>query len=121
MDKVIQTEFNKQFPFILSRAIISTAMKTVSQYYAQKELGDLGGFAVALYQIATTSADTRIWNTLPKEFQVAKIKVPKNNIVQVGVNGVRKLEINVAENKNSLIFIKQPTTLTNMVYDVIEL
>ena len=43
MDRVVQTEFKKRYPMILSRAIASTLIKTYAQYYAQQELGDLGG------------------------------------------------------------------------------
>jgi len=120
MDNIIQAEFNKQFPFILTRAIISTAIKTTSQYFAQKA-NPYAGLAVALYQLATNSADIRIWNTLPKEFHIAKIKLPSDNVIHIGIDGVYTLDINVAENKNALIYIKQPTATSAMIYDVIEM
>lgn len=121
MDRVVQTEFKKRYPATVARAITSTLIKTFGQYLAQKELGTLGGFAAGLYQLATTSADIRIWTALPKEFQIAKITAPDNGIIMVETPAGNHLNVNVPRKKNSLVYIKIPTGNAEIVYDVISI
>ena len=70
MDNIIKAEFDKDLPGIVSRAIVSVIIKTSTQYIVKKELGAAAEIFAAVYQAATTSADIRIWSSLPKEFQV---------------------------------------------------
>jgi len=80
MDRVIQTEFKKDFQGILTRAIISATTKAIAQYAAQKNedsSAQLASLLVAAYSYATTAADVRIWTTLPKNFQVARDKLER--------------------------------------------
>ena len=121
MDRVVQTEFKKRYPATVTRAITSTLIKTFVQYYAQKEFGDLAGFAAALYQGATTAADIRIWTALPKEFQIAKINTPNNGVIILETPTGGKINVTVPQNSNSLVYIKIPTSGAKIVYDVISM
>lgn len=121
MDRVVQTEFKKKYPATVTKAVVSTLIKTYGQYRAQKEYGDLGGFAAAFYQIATTSADIRIWTALPKEFQVAKITTPKDGIVSLETPVGDKINVPVPKDNDSLIYVKIPAKGTRIVFDVIKL
>lgn len=126
MDRVIQTEFDKQFPWILSRAVTSAAIKTAAQYFA-REVGDNIGYGmgaisqlgVTLYQVTTTSADIRMWTALPKEFQLAKIKTPADGRVTIGAEGAKSVTIQVPKHQNSLIYIKSAVKGAKWIYDVI--
>lgn len=121
MDRVIQTEFKKQYPAIVTRAIVSTLIKTYAQYSAQKEYGDVGGFATTFYQLATTAADIRIWTALPKEFQIAKIDTPSDGILSIETPTGEEINVTIPNDNDSLIYIKIPTNGAKMVYDVIKM
>ncbi len=117
MDNVIQTDFKKRYPWIVSRALISAIAKTTAQYIAQKQLGPWGGLAASLLQLATTSADIRIWSALPKEFQIAKIKLPSDNLIRISVPNKAATHIKLEANKNQLIYIKIPKSYSPITYN----
>jgi hypothetical protein len=121
MDRVVQTEFKKRYTATVTRAVTSTLIKTFGQYLAQKEFGNLGGFAVALYQGATTAADIRIWTALPKEFQIAKVKTPNSGIITLETPTGSKINVAVSKNNNSLVYVKIPTSGAKIVYDVLKM
>lgn len=79
LDPLAFNEFRKQLPFIITRAMLSTTIKTLAQHVAlQAVQGDsiaelfvsLGG---AFAQM-TTQADLRISTMMPNSFHVIKIK-----------------------------------------------
>lgn len=121
MDRVIETEFKDEYPLILTRAIISALVKTSGQYLAKKKFGELGGWAAACYQGATTCADLRIWSALPKEFQVAKIVTPTNGQIIIAPPSGPDIKVQVPMHGNSLVYIKTPSRNVKMVIDVIKL
>jgi len=121
MDRVIQTEFKMRYPLIVTRAVISMLMKTYTQYLAQKHFGNIGGLLAAIYQLATTAADIRMWTALPKEFQVAKIATPEGGSVIIATPGGKTYKVSVPREKNSLIYVKIPTKGARVVIDVMEL
>ena len=121
MDRVVETEFNKRYPFVLARAVVSALIKTYGQYLAQSEYGTLGGLAGAIFQAATTSADIRIWTALPKEFQIAKIETPKDGIFFLETPSGNKTRVEVPKNENSLLYVKIPVLEADAVFDVIKM
>jgi len=122
MERVIQTEFEKDYKGILTRAVISSIIKTTAQYYATKKYGAKAWIISYLFQAATTSADIRIWTGLPKDFQIAKIKCPKDGLVTIATpkNG-NKIEVKVPANESSLIYVKIPQEGSNISYSVLKL
>lgn len=121
MDRVIQTEFNKDFKGILTRTIISTTSKAAAQYALDKK-GDssakLASFLVAAYQFATTAADVRIWTTLPKDFQVARFPIPADRQITINPSGGQSFQIEIPPCKNSLVYVKIPFRQAKPVYDI---
>jgi len=89
--------------------------KTGGQYGAL--LGDLS----TLYQIASTSADIRIWSALPKEFQVAKVAAPTDGHLTVTAPNGFAFDVPVPKDKNSLVYVKIPTNNVPPVFDVLEM
>ncbi len=122
MDRVIQTEFNKDFKGTLTRAIISTTAKAVAQYALEKK-GDssskLASLLVAAYSFATTAADVRIWTTLPKDFQVARFPIPSDRLITIEPPGEESFQIKIPTCKNSLVYVRIPFRLARPVYDVV--
>lgn len=77
MDRVVQTEFQRRFPGIVTRALVSATVKAV----AQKQINDNAGQYGALFSLAgnlmasmTSAADVRSWRTLPGQFSVARLR-----------------------------------------------
>lgn len=122
MDRVIQTEFEKDFKGILTRAIISATSKAVAQYALSKQ-GDSGAnavsFLVAAYSFATTAADVRIWTTLPKDFQAARLNIPENRLIKINPPGGQSFQIEIPPCNNALVYVKIPFRQAKPVYDII--
>jgi len=87
VDNLIAWEFKRRLPSIVTREIIRAAVKTLIQYEANRRLGLFAGIATAVYQAATTKADTRQWYWLPKEIQVARVEFQPNQPIRVTVPG----------------------------------
>jgi len=121
MDRVVQTEFKKRYPMILSRAIASTLIKTYAQHLAQQELGDWGGIAVALYQAATNSADTRMWTALPKNFQVARVPAPKDGQLTLAFPNGSNQAVQLKSGQSALVYVKAVTSTVPPLIKVMEL
>jgi len=121
MDKVVQTEFRKRYPIILRRAILSSTLKTGIQVQAQKKIGFFGGLVAGIIQEATTGADLRIWTALPKNFQVAKVSIPKSGVLSVSTPDGKEMKIPISANENSLVYVKLPSIGGEPYYDVISM
>ncbi|MBI9091984.1 MAG: hypothetical protein JEZ12_22455 [Desulfobacterium sp.] len=120
MDRVIQTEFKKDLPGIITKAVISALLKTYAQYEAQKEFGDLGGIIGGVYQLVTTSADVRIWTALPKNFQVARVVRPENGMLRIVAPGAEPMDVQLPETRFSVIYVKIPQKGTKPVYEILK-
>ena len=122
MDRVIQTEFSKDFKGILIRAIISATAKTVAQYALEKQNSNASSMAslfMAVYSYASTAADVRIWTTLPKNFQVARFKKPKNGKLKIIPPGSIPLDIDIPDCNNAIVYVRIISNQAVPVYKVI--
>ncbi len=122
VDRVVQTEFNKDFKGILARAIISATTKAVAQYALQEEGSEGSMFAsifVAIYSFATTTADVRIWTTLPRDFQVARLSIPADRCLTIVPPGAASFEVKIPPCKNALVYVRMPFSQARAVCDVI--
>ncbi|MGA2071056.1 MAG: hypothetical protein ABSG97_06870 [Sedimentisphaerales bacterium] len=109
MERVIETEFNKDFKGILMRAIASAAVKTAAQAVLSRKNGDggrLAAFLVGAYSAATTAADVRIWTALPKDFQVARCAIPKNSPLLIFTPGNTLFEADIPPCRNAIVYIR---------------
>lgn len=119
MDRVIQTEFKKEFPLKVAEAISSSLVKALIQYKTQKEAGPMGGLVAALYQAATTHADTRSWSSLPKEVQLARVRKPKNNTLSINAPGLpAPLKIDLPDSRFTVIYVKATTPGSTPAYKI---
>ncbi|MCL6271267.1 hypothetical protein M3P05_15175 [Sansalvadorimonas sp. 2012CJ34-2] len=107
MDKIIKAEFKEEFTYILIKELARATLKTYAQQRMNKTNPTAGALMTA-YQLATTSADIRSWTTLPKEFQVARIKRPANGSITLSAPGMIE-PLNVEINKDSqfnIVYVK---------------
>ena len=121
MDRVIQTEFSKDYPGILTRAIISATAKAIAQYALEKQdssESSLASIFVAAYSYATTAADVRIWTSLPKEFQVARFPKPKDGKLKVKRPGSVSVEINIPDCNNAVVYVRITTDQAEPIFEV---
>lgn len=108
IDDIFIAEFNKKMPVIISKAVTKLTLQTVAQAAMQKELGDLGGIAMSIYSIITTSADTRSWYSLPKNVQLAKIDKRGTDLI---LNiGDQEYKVEVSKEGNSIVHVRVPVT-----------
>jgi len=119
MDSVIFTEFNYSYGDILTRAIFSAALKTYAQYEAKRE-NPYMGLAAAAFQLLTNHADIRSWNTLPKDFQVTRVKIPKSNKLLLRT-GAHNMEVELLESsKHAIVYVKIATATSKPSVTVME-
>lgn len=122
MDRVIQTEFSKDYKGILTRAIISATAKAVAQYAIEKQDSSgssISSILVAAYSFATTAADVRIWTTLPKDFQIARFPKPKNGKLKVTPPDSASFEINIPSCNNAIVYVRITVNQAEPVYEVL--
>jgi hypothetical protein len=122
MDRVVQTEFSKDFKGILTRAIISTTAKAIAQYAVEKQdssASSLASLFVAAYSYATTTADVRIWTTLPKDFQVARFPKPKNGRLRITPAGANPFEIDIPDCNNAIVYVRITANQAEPIFEVI--
>ena len=121
IDRVVQTEFKKDFEGILARAIVSAAAKAAAQYALEEEgseFSQLASIGMGIYSLASTAADVRIWTMLPKEFQVARFSMPADRRVRIMPCGGEAFEIEISPCTNALIYVRIPFSGGEAVYDV---
>jgi hypothetical protein len=66
--------------------------------------GIFGAIAGAVYQLAMNKADTRMWTSLPKDFDVAR--VPSGGTITVTGDGKKLAEVETDPSKNYMIFVR---------------
>jgi hypothetical protein len=124
MDRVIHSEFKKDFDAALLRAIISTTAKVIAQY-ALTSQGSSGAsllaMGIAAYSFMTNDADIRIWTALPKDFQFAKLPRPQNNILKITPANCQTFDIQLPNCNNVLVYIKIVQRNAKPVYEIIPL
>ncbi len=141
MDKVIKTEHKKRFPLIVQKAVASMALKTYLQYRVKRDIQkkrakreklqkepdfkDIGkqfmetliSTSTTIYSAVTDRADTRSWLSLPKEFQVARVKLTGKPIQIYNPKNELLADIDIENGKNTIIFIKIPDKTTGATYE----
>jgi len=121
MERVIQTEFKKDFKGILARAIASAAVKAAVQEFLEDEDDDfdIAAILMGLYSYATTAADVRIWSALPKDFQVARCEIPKNGMLLITAPDGCGFEVNIPACRNAIVYVKIIRAGATPVYEVL--
>jgi len=94
MDAIVRREFNDLLPSIITKSIISTAVKAGAQYGVKQAAGNgwaglATNVAFSVYQATMNDADLRTWTTLPKQIQIARIETPADGLLVIGNIPVR--------------------------------
>ncbi|HCE45748.1 MAG TPA: hypothetical protein DET40_19570 [Lentisphaeria bacterium] len=89
MDSVVSQEYKEIFPGMITRLVISTLVKeaaTAAAVAGASQVHGAGGIAAVVGTVIVTSAykytfntaDTRCWQTLPREYQVTQLPLPSD-------------------------------------------
>ncbi|MRI33994.1 hypothetical protein EOPP23_13440 [Endozoicomonas sp. OPT23] len=107
MDRIVKAEFKEQFNYILFKEIVRATAKTITQRNIAKK-DSTAGLLFAVAQMATTSADTRSWTSLPKEFQLTRFKRPASGVVSLAMPGMEQsLDVNIDKNSQfNIVYVK---------------
>jgi uncharacterized protein len=65
--------FEEKQPALLLRAVARGLAKYLAKKKAEKEGGEAAGFALNIFGLATETADTRSWSTLPEKILLAQL------------------------------------------------
>lgn len=121
MDTVVGQAFKDELPTIITKTLISTAVKATAQFGVNKAMENEDAMArlfikilLAVVQASVNIADTRTWTTLPKEFQYCRIPTPADRKIELSaVGGAQKSEVTVAEGTVNLVYVKSISTTNN--------
>lgn len=113
MDAVVAREFKSEQPGVIARTIVSSALKALASYEAQKRAGDIGMIAGLLYQAASTQADLRTWTSLPKEFHVCRVTTPTDRAIGISTSRGGSANVTIIDGLINIVYIKDfgPNTL----------
>jgi len=123
MDAILAQEFDERLPGIITRTVISTLIKEATYRAAQiaaykssnnaaVQLASLAAVTVAgsAYRYAMNTADTRCWETLPKEFQLAQIPLPADRTVTVSLPAGPTIPVSIpAGARSAIVFVNAPS------------
>ncbi|MDD2479965.1 MAG: hypothetical protein PHS31_08740 [Victivallaceae bacterium] len=119
MDGIMAQEFNERLSGIITRIVISTALKEAGSYGATYAVGQanwMAGLAVYLssvfYRAAFNTADTRSWEILPKEFQLTQFPVPADRKIIIKPDGNSEKTQTVTlppECRSAIVYVNAPS------------
>jgi hypothetical protein len=105
-DAVMASEFRKRIPVILASAIVEAALKNGMSVAAQKS----NNAAIRLISDVAanvSTADTRSWTALPKEFQVVRVATPADGHIALSTaEGASLGSVQVPTDRPSIVFVK---------------
>ncbi|MBA4148606.1 MAG: hypothetical protein H0X66_10875 [Verrucomicrobia bacterium] len=114
VDSIVANDFKNELPTIITKTLLSTTIKAIAAYAANKAVEKEDAFtriavalATATAQAAVNIADTRTWTTLPKEFQFCRIATPEDRKLEIihPVSG-EKVSVELQEGTVNLLFVK---------------
>lgn len=105
MDAIAQDSLENSRSRLLAKQMTRLLAKGQINYQAKKQFGPLGGLAANVLTLATETADTRSWTTLPQAFFITRARLsPGQHQIVVRTNG-RSSEIKTVQVKRGQISI----------------
>lgn len=123
MDAVITREFKNNFPSIMAKAVAAAVTKAVAATAANLAAKQADNPWVSLatqattaaYQLATNIADTRSWQTLPKEIQIARMNMPAGRTLRLATpDGAWQQEVTVIPGNVVVLYVKSVNSVNNI-------
>lgn len=106
-DHVMASEFSRRQPAIMTRTLIEAVLKAGLQSVAA-QTGNAFIQVAALVASNISTADTRSWIALPKEFQAARVPAPRDGVLHLRTaSGLDLGEIHVPQHGGAIVYVKQ--------------
>ncbi len=129
MDSVVGQSFKNELPGIITKTLLSTAIKAAASYGVNQAMNDQDALAglfsrllTTVAQVAVNIADTRTWTTLPKEFQFCRLPTPADQKIQLTAPGSgQRAEIKVEPNSVNLIYVKSINAVSPLIVNHVRL
>jgi hypothetical protein len=120
-DAVMASEFNRRRPMILGEAVAEVLLKNVGAAAAQKS-GNPFAQLVARVAVNVSSADTRSWTALPKEFQAVRLAAPADgHLAFAAADGTQVGEASVPPGRSCIVWVKAQHAGTHPAIQVLPL
>ena len=119
MDAVVTNEYNARKAAMITRIVISFLVKeaaaaaaAVAAYEAGNGWAAAGAIAAAsVYKFAFNTADTRCWELLPKQYQLAILPMPSDRRMKLSLPGVSLPQVVFPPDcKSAIVLVTAPTT-----------
>ncbi len=128
-DAIMSQEYHEKLPGMITRIVISTLTKELASYAAVEAArrsgnngAQIGAYIfTGVYKALFNTADTRCWETLPQEIQIAHVPIPDNGILHlspIGTNNTTEIKLN--NDTNIAIVYVRALSSNNLIYKVIE-
>lgn len=135
INRLVGLEFEKAYPGIVSKAVISTIIKTAAQYAANTEIDrqvdkqKLDPLVAAFMKIGTaatqaafTKSDTRAWRNLPNTIQIAVVDRPASGLLKIETANRQPVDtLSLDEPGNYLILVKGAASQMGLAVSLVKL
>jgi hypothetical protein len=120
-DAVMASEFRRRQPLIIGEAVAEVVAKNVGSMVAKKSNNVFLQLASTVVANVST-ADTRSWLALPKEFQVARVDVPADGKLAIeGPGGAPLAQVDVPVGQPSIVWVKMQAPSAHPAVQVFKL
>jgi len=119
MDRLVQTEFKKEFDGILLRTVLSAIAKAAAQYVLEENNAEAAAIVMAVFHYATTAADVRIWSALPKNFQVARFARPADGWIDISLGALPAQRVQLPDCTHTMVYVKMVSTASRPIIELI--
>ena len=130
-DAIMSQEYHDKLPSMITRLVISTLTKELASYaivHAAKQSGrgeaEIAVYVLTgVYKFAFNTADTRGWETLPKDVQVTHLPIPDDGKLRIAPIGSASSATEIALKKETNIAIVYIRALSanKLIYKLIEI
>lgn len=128
-DAIMSQEYHKKLPSMITRLVVSTLTKEIASFAAVQAARNSNNDAALIgaliltgaYKALFNTADTRCWETLPQEVQIAHIPIPDNgvlNITPLGTGQTKEIKLKNDTN-NAIVFIRA-LSANKLIYKLFE-
>lgn len=107
MDRVVQSEFKKRMPAVVTRAVVGATARAIAQNELGKQAGAFGQLAGFVGNMLLTSADVRSWRSTPGTTQLAQIR--KNGNPVTLSSGGWSQTIELPAKGSQIVYVRQPS------------
>jgi hypothetical protein len=124
MDSVVSLDFKNEWPSILTKTLISTALKATVDAVIQKQASDNFGIwgqlaskaITAASQAAMNIADTRTWRSLPKQFHYVRFATPADRQLTLAA-GTQTQTVELVPGSINVVYVVSTNSTAPIIVD----